>query len=345
VKSSPPYSGCRFDYKFHKTVLCALTLLSQSFSSPIHPTDVAELTRDADVIVVARATKVSSQGKGGLALANGTVPAERYVAQLKIDRVLKGKVDEPLLSVQFFLPDALVGMRGVVEGEYAVFFLKSAATGFIFLDPVRPSLPAIPDSVSPSGDTLDQVTTALAQVLNSSGSSKSEFAVALDALARLNTPLAGQKLRDELSNPDPDRSLRIAITLVGRSDIGGLDKVENALRSPDAVSPELVQDAAGCLAGMKDPKAIPSLSRLLTLNNPEINRGVAVALRQTGSTSALPPLSKLLNDRNPMTRYYAVIGFGEITHRDDWAPAFPEFQQNPARYVSYWQTWAEKNLH
>jgi len=69
-------------------------------------------------------------------------PAERYTSQLKIKRILKGKVGGSPLSVQFFLADALVGTRGTAEGEYAVFFLKASATGFVFRDPVHPSLPA-----------------------------------------------------------------------------------------------------------------------------------------------------------------------------------------------------------
>jgi len=132
---------------------------------------------------------------------------------------------------------------------------------------------------------------------------------------------------------------------VARGDIARLDNVGSALMNSSGVPQELIEDAAGSLASMKDPNAIRSLSGLLSLNNPEINRGVAAALRQTGSASALLPLSRLLNDSDPMTRYYAVIGFGEITRQDEWAPGFSEFQQNPGRYVSYWRTWAEQNVH
>jgi len=255
------------------------------------------LTNGADVIGIARATDINSLGKAVLNTPSGSVPAERYTSQLKIKRILKGKVGGSPLSVQFFLSDALVGTRGTAEGEYAVFFLKASATGFVFRDPVHPSLPA------------------------------------------------GQQLRGALAHPDPDRSLRIAITLVARGDIAGLDNVGSALMNSSGVPQELIEDAAGSLASMKDPNAIRSLSGLLSLNNPEINRGVAAALRQTGSASALLPLSRLLNDSDPMTRYYAVIGFGEITRQDQWAPGFSEFQQNPGRYVSYWRTWAEQNVH
>ena len=96
---------------------------------------------------------------------------------------------------------------------------------------------------------------------------------------------------------------------------------------------------------MKDPKAVPTLAKLVEANNPDINRFAAAALRQTGSSSALEPLSHLLSDPDLKTRYYAVIGFGEITHQDDWAPAFDEFQRHEEHYLSYWRVWAQTNLH
>ena len=74
---------------------------------------------------------------------------------------------------------------------------------------------------------------------------------------------------------------------MARGDIAGLDNVGSALMNSSGVPQELIEDAAGSLASMKDPNAIRSLSGLLSLNNPEINRGVAAALRQTGSASAL----------------------------------------------------------
>jgi len=321
-----------------------LILVSQSSTSPTHPVDLATLTADADVIVVGRVTGLTEQGKGTLDLPGGSVPAEHFIGSLKVDRVLKGHLETELLPFEFSLPDMPTGLQGAAEGEYAVFFLKSAGKSFAFSDPVHPSLPAVPDAPVPSGKTLDRVTITLGQVLNSGQASMSDYVRVLDALGRLRTALAGEVLRGALSRSDADLRLRIAVTLVARGDVAGLDVVENTLLHPGSTSPELLRDAAGCLAGLKDPKAIPFLARLIETSNSEIRRGAAAALRQTGSPSALEPLSHLLNERDPTTRYYAVIGLAEITHQDNWAPSFAEFLRDEGYYVSHWRTWAELNL-
>lgn len=113
---------------------------------------------------------------------------------------------------------------------------------------------------------------------------------------------------------------------------------------PAGLSQHLLLDLAGSLGGLKDPRAVPTLAKLVKANNPDINRFAAAALRQTGSSAALEPLSHLLGDPDLQTRYYAVIGFGEITHQDDWAPAFDEFQLHEEHYLSYWRVWAQTNL-
>lgn len=322
-----------------------LILVSQSFTSPIRPVDVVALTAAAEVVVVGRVTGTAEHGKVTLDLPGRSVPAELFIGFIKVDRVLKGHLETQPLAFEFSVPDMPIGLQGAVENEYGVFFLKSAGKYFAFSDPEHPSLPAVPDGPLPSGDALDRVTITLGQVLNSARASKSDYVRVLDALGRMRTALAGEVLRGSLKSSDADLRLRIAITLVARGNVAGLDVVQDTLLHPGATSPELMHDAAGCLAGLKDPNAIPFLARLIETNNSEIRRGAAAALRQTSSSSALEPLSRLLNEDDPTTRYYAVIGLAEITHQDDWAPSFAEFQRDDGHYISHWRTWAELNVH
>jgi HEAT repeat protein len=106
----------------------------------------------------------------------------------------------------------------------------------------------------------------------------------------------------------------------------------------------MISNLAGSLGGLKDPKSIPTLKRLLGTNNPQITKGVAIALRKSGSADALEPLSHLLNDGDEQVRYYAVVGLGEITNQDEWTPAFDEFRNHEAKYLTYWRDWAASNL-
>ncbi len=58
----------------------------------------------------------------------------------------------------------------------------------------------------------------------------------------------------------------------------------------------------------------------------------------------MEPLSRLLNNSDEQVRYYAVVGLGEITKQDEWTPAFPEFREHEAKYLSYWRDWAASNF-
>jgi len=325
-------------------VIVTLIFINQSFPSPVHPVDVAALTANAEIIVVGRVTDVTRIGKDVIQLPAGPVAADHFLGSLRIDRLLKGHSETPL-SFEFSVPDMPIGFQGATEGEYAMFFLKSTGKNFAFYDLVHPSLPAAPDAPLPSGDTLDRVTATLGQVLSSGQASLSEQVRVLDALGRLQTSGAGKVLRAALRTSDADLRLRIATTLVARGDLAGLDLVASTLLHPGSASPELTQDAAGSLGGLKDANAIPTLAKLIATGNSDARRRAAVALRQSGSPSALEPLSRLLNDPDTATRYYAVIGLAEITHEDDWAPSFPEFQRDEGRYLAHWRSWAELNLH
>ena len=138
--------------------------------------------------------------------------------------------------------------------------------------------------------------------------------------------------------------VRVASKLIARNDLDGLDLVEKSLLYPAGRSTYLLETLAGSLGGLKDPRAIPALKRLLETNDQRIVKGAAIALRQSGSADALDPLSHLLNNGDEQVRYYAVVGLGEITRQDEWTPTFPEFRQHEDKYLSYWRGWTESNL-
>ena len=166
----------------------------------------------------------------------------------------------------------------------------------------------------------------------------------LDALGRLKTDLARDTLRQALKSSSGNIHLDVARTLVARNDVAGLEPVESALLHPSGLSNIMISNLAGSLGGLKDPKSIPALKRLLQTNEQEIARAAVVALRQTRSADALEPLSELLNNNEERVRYHAVAGMGEITGQDEWTPAFDEFRNHEAKYLSYWRNWAASNL-
>jgi HEAT repeat protein len=257
---------------------------------------------------------------------------------------LKGGTESHLLSFGFSIPELPTGFQAATVGEYGVFFFKTQNNAVSFFDPVHPSLPAVPQSSVPPGEPLDRVVATIGEVLESNRASTSDQIRVLDALGRLQSERASEILRQALKRTSGELRLRIAITLVAGNDISGLELVHATLLEPGNTSEGLLRDAAGCISGLRDPQAIPVLVKLIDSRNAEVRRSAAIALRQTQSSAALEALSHLLDDEDLLTRYYAVVGLGEITHQDEWTPAFEEFQHNERYYLSHWRTWVEANL-
>jgi hypothetical protein len=313
-------------------------------STPMRSVDVAELTAEADLIVVGHVAKLVQLESTAVNLPSGSIRATRFRASLRSDRVLKGDLTVQDVPFYFLLPEAPGGFQSVVVGQNGMFFLKTSQGRLELVDPAHPALPAVLNAQLPTGPPLDQVTAMLAQVLVAPRTSDADRFRALEALSHLQTDLAGKALRVGLTNTSGELRLNIARALVAHNDITGLEPVATALLHPMGLSNELLLNLAGSLGGIKDAKAVPTLAKLVEANNPDINHFAAAALRQTGSPSALKPLSQLLADPDLQTRYYAVAGFGEITHQNDWTPALDEFQQHEEHYLSYWRVWAQTNL-
>jgi HEAT repeats len=311
---------------------------------PVHSLDLEKATAHADLIVVGRVSAVDEMENTSLEVTSGTVvPATRYRATLKVDRVLKGDLESQNLFFEFYVPDYPTGLQGVASGQYSIFFLKRDRNRWEFYDPTNPDLPAAPDSEQPTGTPLDRVTATLAQVLGSTSATERDYFQVLSALGRLKTDLSRDLLRQAMERAPGHLRLEIARTLVSRDDTVGLGVVEEALLSPGSLPENLVASLAGSLRGIKDSSAVPTLSKLIASNNSQVRLGAAVALRQTASPAAITPLSRLLRDSDPEVLYYAVVGLGEITHQDEWTPAMDEFREHEKRYLAYWRQWAQSN--
>ncbi len=325
--------------------LLAVLLASLPIKSTVVRTlDVASLTSQADIIVIGQVISVTDRGPTTLDLGGGLIPATNLVAALQVDQLLKGSPHAQNLFVDFVLPKMPIGIQGVVSGQYGLFFLAALQNRLRFADPMHPSLPAVRNVKLPPGAVQDQVTVALGQVLTAPQVPNADLFLALDALGRLKTDLARDTLRQALKSSSGNIHLDVARTLVARNDVAGLEPVEAALLHPDGLSSFMISNLAGSLGGLRDTRAIPSLSKLIASHNAETRLGAAIGLRQSQSVAALIPLSRLLEDRDTRITYYAVVGMGEITGQDEWTPAFDEFRNHEAKYLSHWRDWAASNI-
>lgn len=325
-------------------VFAVLLASTPTNSTVIRTLDVASLTSQSDIIVIGQVLSVTDRGPTTLDPGSGPIPASAFEAALQVDHFVKGSPHAQNLFVDFVLPKIPIGIQGVVSGQYGLFFLAALQNELRFTDPMYPSLPAVRNVKLPPGTAQDQVTVALGQVLTAPQVPDADLFWALDALGRSKTDLTRDTLRQALKNSSGNIHLDVARTLVARNDIAGLEPVEAALLHPAGLSSNMISNLAGSLGGLHDPLAVPSLSKLIASGNAETRLGAAIGLRQSQSAAALIPLSRLLEDPDARTRYYAVVGMGEITKQDEWTPAFDEFRNHEAKYLSYWQDWATSNL-
>jgi hypothetical protein len=313
-------------------------------STVIRTLDVSSLVSQADIIVIGQIISVTDRGPTTFDLGGGPIPATAFEAVLDVDQLLKGSPHAQNLLVDFDLPQTPIGIQSVKSGQYGLFFLVALQNRLRFADPMYPSLPAVRNVKLAQGAVRDQVTVALGQVLTAPQVPDADLFWALDALGRLKTDLARDTLRQALKTSSGNIRLDVARTLVARNDMSGLPIVEDALLHPAGLSESMFSNLAGSLGGLKDANSIPTLKRLLETNNQEIIKGAVIALRQSGTADALAPLSHLLDNSDERARYYAVVGMGEITRQDEWTPAFDEFRDHEAKYLSYWRDWATSNL-
>lgn len=325
--------------RYQLTVLCVVILASQLTGTPRHTLDVAELVGQSDIIVLGRLVSVVQLAS--TSPQSTSASGARFEGSIAVDHSLKGDAQNATLKVDFF---AGAGRSEFASGQYGLFFLRRGAETSEFADEAYPYLPASYNVNIPSGPPLDQITEILGQTIESPVLLASERERVLDALGRLHTELAGAVLRRAMQVAPEEFKLEIARFLVARNDLAGFSMVSEALLHPAGLTDTAFLNLAGSLAGLRDPRAIPQLSKLIATGDPNVRRYAALSLRRTGSSAAVRPLSQLLNDDDPQTRYYAVAGLGEITHQDEWTPAIDEFHSHEARYLTYWRTWTESNL-
>jgi hypothetical protein len=325
-------------------------LLSSGTLATIVPSlDLHALCERADLIVVGRAVDVREGGPTNIVNHGRSSPGRRMVVLLDTELVVKGTVDATSLSFTFSLPatPTVSSLHTPVStGQFGVFFLSRAGGGYEVADSYYPSVVAAPGSPRTSGNCLDQVTAEVAHALASSKATLAVKKSAVHVLQGIDTPIASAALRAAARNQPVLVRIWAIAALLARNDISVLESAEQLMASED---PNVAQKAKaavayGLTAGVKDPRAVPVLTRLLRSGDASIRRGAASALRQTQDRGAIEPLTKALYDSDREVQYQAVIGLAEITSApSEWSPATETFEKDPKKYLDHWREWAKTN--
>ena len=294
--------------------------------SLVEPLDLERLTSNADLIVIGRVNSISNQG--------------RSVATLSLDKVVKGEANAGTIEFEFLtnVPSAYVRIQPQLFG---MFFLKQKVDGsYQILDPVYPAVIALAHAVVTGEPRVDRTVNVVGQVLLTAKADE-DRQVAVRVLSSARTERATELLRQSAKDKDVVVRMQSISALLNRDDIETLESAERTLLNPPAgTEPYLLENMSGALEGIKDPRAIPALQRLLQSSSTRTRQGAVSALRQMRTMEAVEGLVIALGDNNREVRYEAVIGLAELTGENEWAPATDTFASDEQKYLDHWKEWS-----
>jgi hypothetical protein len=332
-----------------KRVLGILALIlifvcSSAPAGPIPALNLSELVGNADLIAIGQVSGIQQLERTNINIQGQSVAARRMSAVLEASRILKGSSDNLTLTFEFVIPQAPLGYAGIDASQFGMFFLRrEPGRGYVVLNPYYPFLVASRKAPATEGSALNRVVGEIAQVLLTPGSSTDEQQHALDVLARVETGLATSAIRIAAQNADTPIRLQAVALLIRRNDISMLGGVEDViLHPPQGLGEGVLRTLTFAIRdGVKDPEAIPALTRLLVGGDVETRRAAAAALRHTGSDTAVKALSTALEDSDREVRYHAVLGLAQITGLDEWGPSLELFDRDEERYLAHWRAWVK----
>jgi HEAT repeats len=296
--------------------------------------NLPRLTNDAGLIVVGRVVDLKA------VTLQASNDGKAYVAELLVTRVLKGSIRTSTITINFIRSaDRAGGSKSISPSLFAMFFLKEESPrSYTLADSEVEAVIAAEGAPVLQGGAVEQVINELGNVLVSSASSQSDQLQAIAAIISFDSPTVIEILHKALGSKDVKVRFQAQAGLLRHNDISVLDEAEHALLKPPADVPESTVILSSAIEdGVRDPKAIPTLARLLSASDPRVRRAAAHALRGTQAVDAIHPLSMGLNDSDQMVRYDAVAGLAEITSDFSHAPSVELFKRDEITYLKYWR--------
>ncbi len=309
----------------------------------VSPLDLNALTNDADAIVIGRVRSVEARGRANREVAGRTIEVQPKIANLAINRVIKGDIPTPELKFEFPILEHSLVYGDIELSRLAMYFLRKNEDGsYAVLNPNYPFLGVASDSILPEADALDRVVAVIGSPLKEPKSSLAERRLAVHLLRSGETESATAILRLAAKDSDPVVRLQALSALTARNDISMLKTVEDTLLHPKpGIEDYLLRNLSAALEGIKEPQAVSALNRLLRSSNVNVRLGAARALRRLHVSDAIDGLVLALEDSNREIRYEGVIGLAEQTGQLDWAPAIDTFWNDEQYYLQHWKAWAK----
>jgi len=262
---------------------------------------------------------------------------------VRVDSVLKGKVEGDVITVEL-LNNSEVPALTLSRDEYVLLFLKNGHGGsYVLADPQVGKMPVTSQKVSPANGSQTTQEKLEAELFASLSDPSREVArTALEQLGNLGHVRSTRAIQYIATLGAPESQALAHIALLGLRDYSLLDRAigfaERSVQDPEMRRLQLsVADAIG---DIQDPSVVPVLNSLSASPNVIMRRAAARALRSIGDPSSTSFLMRALDDSDPDVQYDAVMGLAALAGPSpENAPARDIFDQDPAKYLSYWKNW------
>src|SRR5258708_1203616 len=230
----------------------------------------------ADLIIAGRVERVHQTGAGAIEFEGREYTRLDLQAEMRVDETIKGEAVPFRFTFSYSRPAVDRVMANVPDGglapnTYRVVFLKKTTTGYLFVSPYYPSLPAAPKSCGPNWQVElgeDAYHKVLQRVLNvlCTISSPEEKRVALLTLNWNQDSSAAPFLKFALNLPqiksDPVLRISVLSALLEWKDLSALPLAEDELFRPAQQTPDYIKSNLILAMSSLNPRiSVPLLSR------------------------------------------------------------------------------------
>jgi HEAT repeat protein len=343
--------------RLSKLTLVAITLGIGIICAKARPgpsLSVKGLVNPADLIIAGKVERVQQTGAGSIELNGVDYTRLDFQAEMRVDETIGGKPAPVSFTFSYSTP-AVDSVGNVAEGglapnTYRVVFLKKTATGYAFVSPYYPSIPAASKSCGPNWqvqlgeDAYHKVLQRLLELLCTDSTSE-EKQSALFVLNWTEDSSAAPFLKAALSLPNvksnPTLRMSIVCDLLHWKDLSVLppaeeDLFDQSVRSPFYPKSNLVL----AISGLEPQISIPLLARVLKSPEPEERVAAARFLEYTHSQTALDILLSALDDPDRDVQFAVMQSLGNLTGHHYWRPNTGTTESDP-HWMSCIQHWRE----
>jgi len=332
--------------RLSKLSLVALTLgigLVCANAGPQPGPSIRTLVKSADLIIAGRVERVQQTGVGSIELHGRDYARVDFKVEMSVEETINGEPSPFQFTFSYSNPGmdyvGNVAEGGLTANSYQIVFLKKAATGYAFVSPFFPSLPATPNSCGPSWQIQsdeDPYNRVMQRMLNllCTASNRDEKRAALWNLNSYEDSSAAPLLKAALSVPENSSDDVIKSTLLSDllmwNDLSVLPTAEDELFLPSQqIEGYLKSNLLIAISHLDSQISVPLLTRALRLAEPDARVGAARFLEYTKSETALDSLLSDLDDLDRNVQFAVMQSLGNLTGQHDWRPHTDTTEADP----------------